>query len=313
MRKIVLIATIFVIAGLIMITIAGCAGVFGKNEEITETTYNIDEAFTDINIEASASDFEIKKSETGKSYVTAQEKKNLKFGVSVSGGALTIEEIDERRWFEHIGISFSERKSTLYLSEPSYNSLDIEVSSGNIVSHSDIAFKNAAIELSSGKLDFHSPVSEVFEVDSSSGNIDIKNGVAESLEINTSSGHITLSDIMVKSLNIDLSSGDLQISRVLTDNISIDVSSGSTKLTDVISNVKTEIHTSSGNITFEKCDSPEFLLECTSGKIEGTLLTGKIFDVRTSSGNSDYPESIEGHGKFKATTSSGDIKIRIAE
>ena len=44
--------------------------------------------------------------------------------------------------------------------------------------------------------------------------------------------------------------------------------------------------------------------------MEGSLCSGKSFDVHTVSGDVKLPQSISG-GMFKASTTSGDVEIKV--
>ena len=60
----------------------------------------------------------------------------------------------------------------------------------------------------------------------------------------------------------------------------------------------------------EDCDAGELLISTDTGDVHGTLLTEKIFLVRSSTGEIHVPETVSG-GKCKITTSTGDIHIEI--
>ena len=87
---------------------------------------------------------------------------------------------------------------------------------------------------------------------------------------------------------------------------------GDVNMTNLIATRKITIERSTGDISFDRCDASELEVKTSTGDVIGTLLTEKVFITRSSSGKIDVPETITG-GKCKVTTSTGDIKIKIAE
>jgi DUF4097 and DUF4098 domain-containing protein YvlB len=81
-------------------------------------------------------------------------------------------------------------------------------------------------------------------------------------------------------------------------------------MNNVIASGNYTIERSTGDVTFNGCDAAELLVEVSTGDVTGTLLTEKVFVVRSSSGKIDVPETITG-GKCKITTSTGCIHIEI--
>ena len=70
-----------------------------------------------------------------------------------------------------------------------------------------------------------------------------------------------------------------------------------------------ELHTTSGNVTLDACDTS--LLDCTvkSGNFFAEFLTGKVYDIKTNSGTVSVPENGDG-GSCHVETFSGDITSR---
>ena len=71
-----------------------------------------------------------------------------------------------------------------------------------------------------------------------------------------------------------------------------------------------DIRRSTGDVDIRGCDAPVIVIETDTGDVTGSLLTGKLFDIRTSTGNVQIPKSTLG-GECRITTSTGDIRIVI--
>ena len=69
-----------------------------------------------------------------------------------------------------------------------------------------------------------------------------------------------------------------------------------------------DVHT--GSISFDGCDAAEIRMTTSTGDVKGSLLSGKIFTVKTETGSIDVPDSTGG-GSCKVTTTTGSIKIKI--
>ena len=119
-----IIAAFLVGIGLLMLAgvIAAYRGDFGKfsTTEYETNTYEVREAFHDISIIADTADISFISfitSEGSECKVVCYERKDIRHSVTVQEGVLTITELDERRWYDHLGISMETPKITVYLPE----------------------------------------------------------------------------------------------------------------------------------------------------------------------------------------------------
>ncbi len=306
---------LFIIIGIILV-VMGLAFGGGINDDPTEeVTLPAEGEFDKISVDISSANVIIKRSTDDKSYAVCDSSDKLKYELNVEGGVLSLTEIDNRKWYDHIGIFFRSRDAVIYLAGDSYDALTIKVSSGNIYFDEDIVFTDAEMNTSSGNIRITGLFAESLEVKASSGNISLsKCSVNKSIQIDLSSGNVKLSEIIAASINAETSSGNIGIyDSTLTEIMQIKISSGNIKIEDTYSTEKTAIESSSGNVVFERFDSKEIDIDVNSGNVKGTLLTGKTFDVRTESGTSDYPENSNEGGTCKIRTESGNVNITIAE
>jgi len=63
-------------------------------------------------------------------------------------------------------------------------------------------------------------------------------------------------------------------------------------------------------VVFEGCDAGEIYVDTDTGDVSGTLLSDKVFIVKTDTGKIDVPNSISG-GRCEIETDTGDVKISI--
>jgi len=132
------------------------------------------------------------------------------------------------------------------------------------------------------------------------------------LYVTSSTGDVTLpKDFTFKDINITLSTGDVKSYATKSEEISIKVSTGDVHIENATAD-KIKILSSTGDITFKKIDASDIDIKTSTGDINGTLLSDKVFIAKSSTGDVDVPETLSG-GRCKATTSTGDIRIKISD
>ncbi len=332
--KIILIVSVaLVVVGLGLLVGAYAAGGSFEIKEVTAKTYYAEEDFQKIAINTSGQCVLIKKSDTGKCYVVCDESERLHFAAGIENGVLKVEEHDERRWYDHVGIFTRIMQVVVYLPEGAYEELRVTTSGGSISClEKGISFASAYITASSGKIEWNMDVSDTMWVEKASGALEMENCSPNTLSVQSSSGSNRLTDCSPKTMSVKSSSGSTHLSGCSPDTLQIrsssgsvtvtdsrggsvvaECTSGSVKLTSVVMREKIEIKSASGSIKLEKCDAPAVNLSANSGSIRATLLTGKVFDAHSESGHVDCPSSDPNGGSCVVTTNSGSIDIEIAK
>ena len=133
-----------------------------------------------------------------------------------------------------------------------------------------------------------------------------------SLSIERSTGEVSLCYVICGDMTVAISSGKVALTDVSCTNFTSTGTTGDIEMTSLIARGKIDIERSTGDVNFSGCDAEEIYVTTGTGSVHGTLLTNKIFQVRTSTGKIDVPESWEG-GKCKITTTTGSIKISIGQ
>lgn len=258
-------------------------------------TYTVNESFRSIRIEDVECDIRLMVSDDDKCHVNCVEEEKISHTVKVTDDTLKIERKDNRRWYEQIQFFYWEdMRIDIYLPKTEYTDLYIMSTSGDIKISENISFEKAVFN-------------------NISGDINISKISADYIDIQTTSGDITLNSVNADSeLKLRSVSGDLDIADVDCRNISAETTSGNQVLADVIAEKNMKINSVSGDIYFKQSDSDDIFVNTTSGNVSGTILSDKIFNVDTTSGDIDVPKSAVG-GKCEITTTSGDINIDLKE
>ena len=234
--------------------------------------YDIADNFKNISINVKTADIVFVASEKAKTEVVCYEQDNANHEVSVDNDTLTIKLVDERKWYEYIGINFRTPKITVYLPQGEYGNLNI---------------------------------------DSSTGDIDIKNLSAENINLTVTTGEIEAKSITCNGdFKTTVSTGEVELKDVSCKNLFSNGNTGHISLKDVIAEEKLTIERSTGDIKFELCDANEIFVKTDTGDVKGSLLSDKVFITQTDTGSVNVPKTTTG-GKCEITTDTGDIKITV--
>lgn len=315
MRIWLIIATALVVVGAIVFTaaLAACNWDFSKLSTVKfETnTYSGSDSIASILVDTDTADIRFAPSEDGQWKVVCHEAEKMNHAVSVEDGILTIKVVDEREWYDHIGIWVGSEKVTIYLPEQEYASLVIRESTGDVEVPKDFRFGTIDINVSTGDVKNYASASGAIKITASTGDIHVEDVSAASMELSVTTGHVTGRDLTCEGkLSVDVSTGDARLTDVRCENFTSGGSTGDLIMKNVIAAEKMSIDRSTGDVKFEACDAAQIQVDVDTGDVTGSLRSDKIFIVRSSTGDIDVPATTSG-GKCQITTSTGDIKIRI--
>ena len=113
-KILIIIASLFIISGIIVFAIVVANGGEVMAKYATKTYTNLED-FNDIYINTNTADINFLKSTEGKAKVVCFENKKTPHNVEVKDGKLTIEVQDNRKWYDYINISSKSPSITIYL------------------------------------------------------------------------------------------------------------------------------------------------------------------------------------------------------
>lgn len=286
---------------------------FTKLQTIKSETNShiINENYRNIQILTNTADIVFKPSENEKTSVVCYERQNVKHLVFVEDETLQIKRVDNRKWYEYLGISLSIPEITVYLPRGEYGSLLIKSSTGDVVIPKEFEFESADISQSTGDITVKAYINGDAKLKTTTGDISLKNTSVGTLNLTASTGDITVFDVNCShDANIKLSTGDADLNNLKCESLTASGSTGDIFLKNVIAKDKFTIKRSTGDIKFDSSDATEIFVKTSTGDIKGTLLTEKIFIVQTDVGKVNVPKTANG-GKCEITTDTGDVKITI--
>ena len=308
-------ATVLVALGLILFAGVMCASHWDFSKlspaKYVTNTHPISEGFDSIQITADTADILFVPSDDGICTVVCCEEENMPHAVSVENAALVIGIVDNRAWYDHIGINFGTPEITVYLPEAQYGALMIKESTGDVDIPKDFQFESINISTSTGDVRCYADVSEAMAVHTGTGDIHAENASAEFVDLSVSTGHVTATAVSCDgTFSVRVSTGRAELSDVTCKQLYSTGNTGDIHLYNVVAKESFSIERSTGDVTFDSCDAEEISVRTDTGDVRGSLLSDKIFTVQSDTGHISVPRTTTG-GMCEITTDTGDIKITV--
>ena len=196
--------------------------------------YEIKETFENIKILTDTADINFVLSENLNTLIICEEHKNIKHSVNVKENTLLVEVNDNRKWYEHIGISTS--KITIYLSKNEYDEFITESDTGNIHINStnankldlstdtgnlkivNIKCKNLFSTSDTGNILLENVIAEEkFKIETDTGNVKFIDSDASDIFVKTDTGNVTGNLLTDKVIFAESETGDIDVPKVMAD------------------------------------------------------------------------------------------------
>ena len=196
--------------------------------------YEIKETFENIKIITDTADIDFVLSENLNTLIICEEHQNIKHSVNIKDNTLLIEVDDNRKWYEHLGISTS--KITIYLPKNEYDELITESDTGNIRIKSinankldlstdtgnlkivNIKCKNLFSISDTGNILLENVIaSENFKIETDTGNVKFKDSDASDIFVKTDTGNVTGNLLTDKVIFAESETGDIDVPKVMAD------------------------------------------------------------------------------------------------
>ena len=299
---------LFIVFSVGILTLTACS----LNEYETNI-HKINEEFDNVSIKTDTADIAFVPSNDGMCRVACYEDAKIIHSVEIQNGTLMINVVNNKKWYDYIGVNIDSPKITVYLPEKAYSSIVIEESTGDIEISKDFKFKSIDISLSTGNVKCYASAVENITIAASTGDIYAEGIYASSLDLTVSTGKVTVSSVTCKEdITIGVSTGKTYLTDVACKNLTSTGNTGDISLKNVISTEKISVERSTGDVTLDRSDAAELFIMTSTGDVEGSLLTNKVFIIKSDTGRINVPNSITG-GRCEITTDTGDIKISILE
>jgi len=273
--------------------------------------YEIGEAFQNISVTSDTAFIEFLPSDTDGTSVVCYEQEKLRHSAAVQDGTLVISVHDTRKWYDHIGISWSTPKITVYLPESRYGHLRVEGTTGDVSVPDSFSFDTVNISVTTGDVTHAANTAGKLQISTNTGFIRVRNITADSVNLSVSTGSVFLTTVTCPGdMNLRTGTGKTVLNGVTAKNLTSVGSTGDLILQRVTAAEKFSLKRNTGDIQLDGCDAAEIFAETSTGDVTGTLLSEKVFITHTDTGRVDVPKTVSG-GRCEITTDTGDIRIQI--
>lgn len=286
-----------------------------KSLETITNTHQLEESFSNFNIDVTTSEVEFKVSPDGTKKVTTDDAEKYYHKVSIKDDILTIEQVDDRAWYEKMfgfnGFHFYKIKTAVYLPAGLYNELKIDATTGSLIIPNDFSFNKVNVNMTSGRVSLKTDINDYGYVEATTGEISLTDASVNNLTISATTGNILLTDVSANvNINVSLTTGNIKLTNVTAKNVDLSSTTGDVTLKNTIISERLKIETTTGDVNLTDSDAGTIYIETTTGDVKGTLLTSKIFSVYTTTGSVKVPNTTTG-GLCEIRTTTGSVNIQI--
>lgn len=281
----------------------------GLSGAVETVTYTVADPFDRIQVQEEYGCVRFVLTDGGPCRVECVRWAGVKHTVDTEDGVLSITAKDTRRWYERIGVWITPVSTTIYLPGGEYASLAVSTASGDVDVPAGLTLGEADASTASGDISWGARVRGELSVQSASGKIQLEDVAAESLSARSASGDISLCRLEADGpLRVETASGKVRLEDARGETLSVQTASGNILLFRTRIRGEASLRTTSGTVRLEEADAESLDIRSVSGDVEGTLLSGKRFDVSTVTGSVDVPSSSQG-GLCQVETTSGSVRL----
>ena len=297
-----------------MMMLSGDAQIWEQSAVQMETrTYEIEESFSGISMQADTADIAFALSEGGKCLVVCEEYEGETYAVTVRDDTLHIQRREDAKQYRLFSVYTDSPKITLYLPETEYVSLSVRNSTGDMHIPAAFSFDTAEILTSTGDVEFFASAEKI-SITAGTGDIRVEEITAETVFLSVSTGQITLAGAeCTGDVTVKVSTGKAELTGVRCGGLYSDGDTGDLTMTDVVAEGNMILERTTGDIRFDGCDAADITVTTDTGDVSGSLLSDKVFFTQTDTGDVDLPDAVSGEGGIcSITTDTGDMDIRIS-
>lgn len=315
MKKVwIIIAAVLTAAGLILFGGAMLASHFGiakpDQSEYEINTYAPQGDFRDIEIRADMSDITLISADDFRVVCTESDK--VRHTVRIVDGTLHITVDDQRSWMDRMILFSKDVSMIIYLPSASYGTLTVDGDTGDVTIPGSLSFDCIDVTTDTGDVTCTASATGKLSLHSHTGDVHLGNAKAAKVDLSVSTGSVRVGLVDCDgTLRIAVSTGKATLTDTVCGRFASTGSTGDLSMENVIASESFAIERDTGDVYFDRCDAGEIKVQTSTGEVEGTLCTEKVFIARSSTGSIDVPDTITG-GRCEITTSTGDIHIALS-
>jgi len=224
--------------------------------------------------------------------VACHEEEKARHNVFVQDGTLHIQVVNEKKWYDHIGIHFASPKLTVQLPRKQYDALTVKCATGSVTVSGQLALGEVEVSVATGAIDL--------------SRVTMQTGILQ-----TNTGRTTLSDVSCDGvLRLVGGTGRTVTKDLRCGELLVTTGTGDVELINTVADERFTISAGTGDVLFACCDAPDIQVSTGTGDVEGSLLSGKCFDADTKTGDVRLPAN-SGTQTCHIQTGTGDIRITV--
>jgi len=314
MKKIIILALVLLLIGSVLGVCALAINGFdfttlGEGSYTTKTV-EISEDFSKISVDLDITDLTVLPSENESCRVEFRESDRRTHEAFVKDGTLYIRQQKE---IHFTLFNFGNPVATLYLPKAEYNALTVDNDTGDISVDKAFNFEKIEIETDTGDMELYANATDSISLSTDTGTVVVNNVHSAELSVSTETGDIYIKNCDIQgTANIEADTGDLELRNLRSSKLIIETDTGDIELEDCIMTDSIQIESDTGDIELHRVDAASIRMETNTGDIEGSLLSGKMFTVRSNTGDVRVPSDEVG-GRCEINSDTGDIEITIAK
>lgn len=253
----------------------------------------------------------VKVPEGDHSQVLCRERERVYHSVKVEDGVLKVELVDNRKWYDHIGIFSEEMEMTVRLPEAQYESLRVETATGDITVPQALSFAQAQCVSATGEVEFSAPVTESLIANTDTGDIEIRGSATAMLTLESDTGDISVKEIKSDGeLHIMTDTGSIELENIQCRILNLRNATGDIELERVFAADHLQAYNDTGDVTIKDSDAGTVNIETATGDVTGNFLSSKNYsNVFSESGRVGVPDA-NGGGECRIKTDTGNILIK---
>ncbi len=269
------VAISLILLGAIIFVLTACSNNWdfkSMNSGKYETnTYEINGNFDKISIVSDEANITFVPSQDNDIKVVAFEHKREKHAVSVTNGVLTLNAMNERKWFDYI-LNMTSPALTVYIPKGAYDALVIAGSTGDVLLPKDYSFNTV-------------------DIDMNTGDVNCFADAEKTLKIHLSTGHITVTDVTAGDIDLKVSTGKTYIKNLICQSFTSVGDTGDFYLENATASDGFSIERTTGDIDIEVLTAKDVTLKASTGDVDIDSLTANNITVRTSTGEIELDDA----------------------
>lgn len=246
-------------------------------------------------------------------YIVFQEQDNVRHDVTVEDSTLNIQMIDERKWYDHIGIFHvfgmpNHMEMTIYLPQKEYASIQVRSATGDIAIPQMFGVTEMTLRSDTGDISCMGTNGDVLDCMTSTGDITVQCGTLTSVKLQSDTGDLSASVFACEEMHLKTNTGDVDALNVTAQGFTCNTDTGDVELEQVLAADYMQIRTATGDVEVDDCDAGRVDIETDTGDVSGHFLTPKWFSAFSDTGRVSVPDTKEG-GDCRIESVTGSIRF----